>query len=94
MKKDSKNLGITKSCPICKKVVFRGLIFDGNASSETIKCPHCQTILMRTISKKMIVTFIQLTILIVIIFLSGVFIFGKSMQMETLDNAIPLYILK
>lgn len=40
MGKESKNLGITKACPECKKIVIRDGNFNGSGSFK-IKCPHC-----------------------------------------------------
>jgi len=40
MAKASKNLGITKSCPVCKHTFFRDFIFTG-VGSGSFKCPEC-----------------------------------------------------
>lgn len=72
MKKESMGLGIRKSCPACKKIVFKGLKFDGNFLEEAIKCPHCSTQLFRSITKKTLVTLTKLSI--VLLFILGVYI--------------------
>lgn len=40
MKKESKNLGISKACPSCRKTIIRDGNFEGKGSFS-FKCPHC-----------------------------------------------------
>lgn len=45
MSKESKNLGITKSCPVCKNVIVKNLNIDFSGEGILdlfIKCPHCK----------------------------------------------------
>lgn len=45
MSKISKNLGITKACPVCNNVIVKNLNVDflGEGSLELlVKCPHCK----------------------------------------------------
>lgn len=65
--KESKNLGITKSCPECKKTIFRGLKFVGDSSEQTIKCPHCQTPLFIVVTKKTVVIISKAVLIIFLI---------------------------
>ncbi len=37
----SKNLGISKACPYCKRTLFRDLLIDGEGSI-VLKCPNQQ----------------------------------------------------
>lgn len=38
----SKNLGLTKSCPECKKTLLKEVNLDGKGILK-VKCPHCKT---------------------------------------------------
>lgn len=41
MKKESKNLGFTKACAWCKKILFKYLNFNGTKLVQEINCKHC-----------------------------------------------------
>lgn len=45
MKKESKNLGIAKACPDCKKTIIKSANFSGTGSFS-LKCPHCKALVV------------------------------------------------
>lgn len=70
MKKESKNLGITKACPKCKKMLIRNMNITGFGKFTT-KCPHCQEIVVVDINSLPNVTITQLKLIgLVIVILS------------------------
>lgn len=90
MKKPSKETGITMACPNCKKTLFQGLQFDGNALKETLKCPYCNTKLVREVKKKTVVTLTQLLVVSAIIISIGLFQLLKSNNtLEAIGISLP-----
>lgn len=61
MTKGSKNLGITKACPECRKTSLMGFIFIGSGTGKT-KCPHCKSLLQIDISQKTIITLTKIAV--------------------------------
>lgn len=76
MNKESKNLGVTKACPECKKVVIRDGNFNGTGSFRT-KCPHCKSLVLVQINPKPLITVTKLLIIGAIIILVTILINTK-----------------
>lgn len=51
MNKNSKQLGLTKPCPFCKKTIIKSIMFSGTGTFET-KCPHCKVLVVITLEQK------------------------------------------
>lgn len=51
VKKESKNLGISKPCPECKKTLINFAEIEGKGSFRT-KCPHCGSLIHVEIKQK------------------------------------------
>lgn len=66
MKKESKNLGTTKACPNCKKVLVSKANFTG-IGQEEIKCPHCGTRYKKEINQKTVITLTIITLILVVL---------------------------
>jgi phage FluMu protein Com len=73
MGKESKNLGITKACPECRKILIKSANIIGNGSFKT-KCPHCKSLIEVQVGQK---TFISLfkAIAVVVLIISVVQLF-------------------
>ena len=67
MKKESKNLGISKACPECRKTIIKSANILGNGSLS-LKCPHCKNLIKVEIGQKTSITLtkVLLTFLIAI----------------------------
>lgn len=73
MPKESKNLGITKACPECRKILIKSANIIGNGSFKT-KCPHCNSFITISIGQK---TFINVfkAVSVIILVISAVQLF-------------------
>lgn len=49
--KQSKNLGISKACPNCRKTLLRDVNVIGEGNLKT-KCPHCKNLVKVEIHRK------------------------------------------
>lgn len=92
MKKESKNLGITKACPNCRKTLLKSANFFGQGSFQT-KCPHCKNLVLVELNPH---PFVKLTSLLPIILGFGIVVVGvwmiwriTNMSIEVISNAIP-----
>lgn len=84
----SKNLGITKSCPECRKTLIKAVNFQGEGSFKT-KCPHCKSLIMVEVKPKTMVTLSKIVILIVIIVFSfsiGVYFQSEHEQLAEISD--------
>lgn len=102
--KESKSLGITKSCPVCNNVIVKNLNIDfiGDGLLELlVKCPHCKEkdnkdiyikIEIETIKK------VKVTLTRVIIPLAFILLIGGILGMIRISNnaiaQIPWQIVK
>lgn len=76
MEKETKNLGIRKACPVCRKVIFVAGEFSGKGSFKT-KCPHCQSLVLIQINAFPV---IKLTACLVIaLALFAIYIFSSGL---------------
>lgn len=78
--KASKDLGITKSCPNCKKTIIKSILFIGTGTFE-MKCPHCQSFVAVSLGqtntvKLNIETKVALAIVTIVV-IGGLFLFGS-----------------
>jgi len=51
MKKESKNLGLSKACPSCRKTLIKAANIIGVGKFKT-KCPHCHALIQVEIGQK------------------------------------------
>ncbi len=65
MKKEPKNLGISKACPSCHKIVVRDINIEGEGKLKT-KCPHCKELVLLEITKKIVVNVIKISVVVLI----------------------------
>lgn len=73
MAKESKNLGITKACPECRKILIKSANIIGNGSFKT-KCPHCHSLITIEIGQRTFVNvFKVLAVMIVIVSVAQLF---------------------
>lgn len=66
MEKESKNLGITKACPECRRILIKSANIIGHGSFKT-KCPHCKTLITLEVGQKTFINVFKTAILIVFI---------------------------
>lgn len=64
----SKQLGISKACPECKKTLIAAADIEGIGTFKT-KCPHCGNLILIEIGHKTTLTMTK--ILIALLFISG-----------------------
>lgn len=65
MKKESKNTGISKACPKCRKMIIGAANLTG-IGSWRVKCPYCGALIKADIILQLILT--ALTILLLLTF--------------------------
>lgn len=53
--KQSKNLGINKACPHCKKTIIKSVNMLGQGNFDT-KCNHCQALVHIEVGQKAFIT--------------------------------------
>lgn len=63
MKKESKNTGISRACPNCRKMVVRAANFSA-LGSWFMKCPHCKNLLLAEIKPSLIITALTVAVII------------------------------
>lgn len=95
MEDDFKDKEISKSCPECKKMAFKGVVFEGSSFTQTIKCPYCKTQLFITIRKKTVVSVIKVGVLVLIIISLSAFQYIRNAPpMEAVGNNAPMFYTK
>lgn len=79
MKKESKNTGITKACPNCRKILIKSGNFAGTGSFYT-KCPHCKTIVLAEIKPSLTLTKVVVAglLFLMVLLAIGVVLYGSS----------------
>lgn len=103
MKKESKELGIRKACPVCKEPILVNGTFEA-AAKFSLYCPHCykndvKTLVEFVVTKeiKVKLTYIDKTkiALVVILLMTGLILFGitkiKALQRINCDSFASQY---
>lgn len=78
--KTSKNSGLTKSCPSCRKTIIKSINFSGSGTME-MKCPHCGSHVSVELGQRSIVTIRKKELpiaisIIAIVILGGAILYG------------------
>lgn len=86
MTKESKNLGISKACPECRKTLLAAVDIEGIGKFKA-KCPHCGNLILIEISQKTTIKLSKVvTSILIVIFI--VFIGYSSFQINRKLNGI------
>lgn len=73
--KESKNLGITKACPECRRTLIKSANMVGTGAFHT-KCPHCKSLILIEIGQKTYFT-LKKVLLILVLLLACLGLYGK-----------------
>jgi len=85
--KESKNLGITKSCPKCRKTLIKSILFSGEGSFET-KCPHCNEFVCIKLTQKnyVLITTVALSLTVLVVVGSYLFVNTSGIMAQLIDG--------
>lgn len=91
MKKESKNLGLSKACPSCRKTLIKSANIIGVGNFKT-KCPHCGSLIKVEIGQKSFITLTKVSIclLLVIGIYQIITIIGVKNSVATIINSYEI----
>lgn len=82
VKKESKNLGISKSCPACRKTIIRDSNFSGTGYFH-MKCPHCKTLIKIDVNPKTTLS-LKIVLLAIIVLIASFSVFVSITKNPTI----------
>ena len=77
MKKPSKNTGVTKSCPDCKKAMIFKANYTGEGTEEFM-CKHCGSLFNRTITQKTVITLTKIFLVMFVLWTTAYYLTSNS----------------